>query len=120
MGEDRYTVARAAERLGVGQDAVRKRVGRGDLSGDMRARPQWVDGKAVEQERTALLRRLGAIEPGLDPMQAPLSDILAAELSAVQSALRSMLIGARALHEADTAHLDALQQVISSNFPSER
>jgi hypothetical protein len=59
-----YSFAQAARRLGVTEDALRKRAKNGDLEVIDGAFP--VSAGQIEDERERLLERLGAIEPGTD------------------------------------------------------
>lgn len=105
-----YSVRDVSTLLGISQDAVRKRLRAGTLqhvSGSSSS--QGIDRHQVDDERRELLNGLRALDMHeVAQREAALRN----EIERLRTAISDMTIAARALHEADAAHLDALRQVV--------
>lgn len=110
------SVADAAGRLGVTEDAIRKRVKSEGLATEMGPGGTRVFRPLIEAERANLLAKLGAIERSkLDELieQARGATAMKEELTRLRSALQSMIVSSKSQAEALVAQIDVTSQLIS-------
>lgn len=109
-----YSVQDVSTLLGISPDAVRKRLRAGTLNhaSGSRGSSQSVDRPQVDAERRDILNRLQAVDSRNVEQR---EESLRSEIERLRTAISDMTIAARALHEADAAHLDALRQVVVPN-----
>jgi excisionase family DNA binding protein len=110
-----YTIAEAANLLGISADAVRKRLSRGELSFVNASQSTLLDKQQVDSERASLLQRLGATEQGASPEYVLLLqstvERLTDEVRKLRTSMHSLVLAGKAQNESQNAVWDTVSQL---------